>query len=183
MPVDDSAATEEAALFAELLHANRSRVFGYIMALVHNHADAEELFQETALLLWQKFDEFQPERDFGRWATRFAHLTVLNFIRKNRRQKVFFSEEILQKMALAHQDEVADLAAARTEALSACLDKLPSKELQLVDTCYSGKKSMKAIAEECGKSPESIYKAIQRVRRKLLTCMEFSLKGNGGTRA
>lgn len=174
----DTENTEEVTRFTELLHANRSRVFGYIVSLVHHHADADELFQETALLLWQKFDEFQAERDFGKWATRFAHLTVLNFIRKNRRRKVYFSEAILEKMALAHQEEVAGLAASRTEALAGCLDKLPEGERQLVEECYSGQRKMKDVAQQHGQSAAAVYKAIERARRKLLACMEHSLRDN-----
>ena len=64
------ATVEKSALFTDLLHESRSRLYGYIYALVQNQADAEDLFQETTLCLWQKFEEFEQGTDFGRWATR-----------------------------------------------------------------------------------------------------------------
>ena len=47
-------------LFAALLRENRSRVFGYLLALVQNLSDAEDLYQQTALVLWEKFSQYEP---------------------------------------------------------------------------------------------------------------------------
>lgn len=169
----------EAAEFTDLLHESRNRIFGYIYSLVHNQADAEELFQETAIRLWQKFPEFERDRDFGRWATRFAHLTVLNFIRTNRRRREFLSEAILERIAMVHQREETEQSIARAEALASCMDRLPSKDQRLVESCYSGGLTMKEVATKIGRSTNAVYLAIQRVRRTLLGCIERAIsKGN-----
>ena len=44
----------------------------YVMALVPNVSDARDVVQETAIALWQKFDQYDPERPFVAWASRFA---------------------------------------------------------------------------------------------------------------
>lgn len=170
---------DEATEFTELLHESRNRIFGYIYSLVHNQADAEELFQETAVRLWQKFHEYEPDRDFGRWATRFAHLTVLNFIRVNSRRRVFFNAEILERMAEVHQREATTESAARSEALASCLDHLPARDQRLVESCYSGERTMKEVAAEIGRSAGSIYQAMRRIRQTLLMCVERVLAKGG----
>lgn len=162
----------EACEFTELLHESRSRIFGYIYSLVHNQADAEELFQETAVRLWQKFPDYDPERDFGRWATRFAHLTVLNFIRVNSRRRTFFNAGVLERMAEVHQREATSNSAARSEALAGCLDHLPDRDQCLVESCYSGDRTMKEVAADVGRSAGSIYQSMRRIRRTLLVCVE-----------
>lgn len=158
-----------------MLHHSRGRIFGYIYSLVHNQADTEDLFQETAVQLWKKFDDFDPDGDFGRWATRFAHYTVLNFIRVNSRRRTFFSEELLQQIAEVHEREETELYLARTEALNRCFDRLPEADQQLVESCYAGGRTMKEVAVEKRRTVDAIYQAMSRIRRALLACIEKTL--------
>ena len=48
--------------FGELVRLHTSQILAYIDALLLNRSDAEDLFQETCLVLWQKFDEFSRAR-------------------------------------------------------------------------------------------------------------------------
>ncbi len=52
--------------FAERIVRNQHRVFAYIATLLANHDDAEDVFQSTCLILWRKWDEFDPGREYGR---------------------------------------------------------------------------------------------------------------------
>ena len=54
---------------------------GYIYALVHNMNDAEDIYQQTSVILWRKFEEYEAESDFFRWASIIARYEVLNFFR------------------------------------------------------------------------------------------------------
>src|SRR5262245_53269658 len=83
-------------LFAELLRDTRSRVFGYLLTLVRNLSDAEDLYQQTALVLWEKFEKFEHGTDFGTWATSVAHFVAVNFLRRQSRRKALFSEAALE---------------------------------------------------------------------------------------
>jgi len=165
----------KAAQFTDLLHRSRGRIFGYIYSLVRNQADAEDLFQETAVQLWKKFDEFDSGGDFGRWATRFAHFTVLNFIRVNGRRRMFFSEELLERIAKVHEQEATDRSIARTEALNKCFELLPRADQQLVESCYAGDRTMKEVAVEKQRTADAVYHALSRIRRVLLSCIERTL--------
>ncbi len=49
-----------------------SGFFRYVAALVPNVADAEDIVQQTALALWEKFDAYDPSQPFTPWAWRFA---------------------------------------------------------------------------------------------------------------
>lgn len=165
----------KATRFTELLHGSRGRIFGYIYSLVHNQADTEDLFQETAAQLWKKFDEFDRQGDFGRWATQFAHYTVLNFIRVNSRRRTYFSEELLEQIAKVHEQEATELYVSRTEALNQCFERLPKKDQQLVESCYAGGRTMKEVAVERRRTVNAIYQAMSRIRRLLLECIEKTL--------
>src|SRR5689334_25139454 len=99
-----SAADErEIAAFSELVSAHRSRVFGYIYAMLHNMSDAEDIYQQTTLLMWQKFADFQPGTDFGSWALRIAYYNIKNFQRSTRRHHVFFSDDVMEKVLHSYE--------------------------------------------------------------------------------
>ena len=48
--------------FAHLLQRSAGQIVAYLHALLLNWSDAEDVFQETCLLLWEKFDEFSRAR-------------------------------------------------------------------------------------------------------------------------
>ena len=50
--------------FTEQLECHHRRLYGYIFTLLRNHQDAQDVFQQTSLVLWEKFDEFRPDTNF-----------------------------------------------------------------------------------------------------------------------
>src|SRR5690242_1077981 len=53
-------APQRSADFLDLLQRHRSQLFSYILSLVNNLSDSEDLFQQTSLVLWQNFSKFEP---------------------------------------------------------------------------------------------------------------------------
>jgi DNA-directed RNA polymerase specialized sigma24 family protein len=51
-------------LFASFFSANQQRIFGYILGLVRNTSDAQDVLQQTAVTAWQKFSVFDVSTDF-----------------------------------------------------------------------------------------------------------------------
>src|SRR5678816_4304895 len=58
--------------FLSLFLRSEREIFRYVAALVPNMADAEDIVQQTALALWEKFDSYDPSQPFTPWACRFA---------------------------------------------------------------------------------------------------------------
>ena len=80
--------------FVRLLSEHRHVLFNYIFCVVQTLPDAEDVFQQTTLSMWNNFQRFQPESDFQAWAIRFARFRALNFIRSKRRHAhVFFRQD------------------------------------------------------------------------------------------
>ena len=65
--------------FAQQFLRHQNRIYGYIVTLLSNQHDAEDVFQQTSLILWQKWDQYDPGRDFVGWACGIAHNEVRNF--------------------------------------------------------------------------------------------------------
>jgi RNA polymerase sigma-70 factor (ECF subfamily) len=160
---------------------SQDRIYAYVATLLVNRADAEEVFQETSLILWKKWREFDPARDFVRWACGIAYLEVRNFLRKRQTaSRVGLSEHVLAQVAQTRLDS-QPLLDARRPALAACLDRLRPEQRALLERCYAGKDSVKVIAAEIGKTANGLYLTLKRLRRALFDCVNRALAGEGAT--
>ena len=102
----------DAGSFVQLFSVHQRSVQAYISTLVPSSADADDIMQETSLALWQKFSEFDPERDFFRWACGVAFVAVLRYRRRTTKDKLWFNEELLQLIStdLLERKEFAGIA-------------------------------------------------------------------------
>ena len=62
-------------VFVELLMLHQQRLYGFIYTLVPNPADAEDLLQQTSLVLWQKFRRVRSRQEFSRVGLRNCTLS------------------------------------------------------------------------------------------------------------
>ena len=157
--------------FAELLRRDQARLYGYLHSVVQDINDADDLFQQTTLVLWKKFDEFDRDRSFFSWACGVARLEVANFLRTRGRHRLYFSDELnlLLVEAQAEMDnaEVED----RREALARCVEKLRERDRQLLAECYGDTAGVNAAAERYARSSQSVHNSLRRIRRALYDCI------------
>ena len=157
--------------FAQLLATCQRRVFLYSLGLLHHAADAEEVLQETNLVLWRKFDQYQPGTDFDRWACRIAYYEVLKFRERKARGEPLFSTDFVEALA-AEAERNMDVLDARREALSGCLRKLSEKDRLLVLHRYQDRATTLSVAQALGRSVQGTRKALHRIRMALLACIQ-----------
>src|SRR5262249_57400719 len=110
--------------FVRLLGQNQRRLFLYVMNLVPNWTDAEEVIQEANLVLWREFGQFQPGTNFLAWACKVAFHQVLAWRKRKQRDRLEFSEAFLEAVA-AEASAAADVLEERSTALAGCIAKLP----------------------------------------------------------
>ena len=82
-------------------------------------ADADDLLQETSLVLWEKFGQFRSGTDFYAWACKIAYFSVCNYRRRHVIATLFIDDEVL---ALLDADLVSagDEIDGELKALSEC---------------------------------------------------------------
>ena len=177
MPADAERHAQFTRQFAECERAMQAFAF----SLVPNRADADDIIQETLKALWEKFDEYDPVRPFLPWANRFVYRQVQMHRRKQAiRQKYVFTAETFEQLA---SDEPVSLERDRTmgAALEKCLQKLSSKNRELIEQRYLTKGSLQDYAEETGRSANALYKTLQRIRESLHGCISRRLAQEGFT--
>ena len=156
--------------FTELFLANQHRVFRFIVSAVPRWVEAEELFQQTSLTLWQRWDEFDPENDFTPWACGIAMNHLRNHLRKKQNQQLHFSDDLLEQMASLQLEEQSLLDGLH-RALADCMEKLPPQQRRLIERCYRPNASIKQVAIEQGQTANSLYKLVRKIRLALYDCI------------
>lgn len=160
--------------FLRLLTEHEAALRTFVRALLPSLSDASEVMQETAVVLWRKFGEFDAARDFRKWAFGVARLQALAYLRDRARDRHVFDDELLGRLA----DEGAAAARrheAQRGALDACLQKLPEPKRLLVLAAYTKGARMDELAARRGQTPMALYKLLHRLRQALLECVRRAL--------
>jgi RNA polymerase sigma-70 factor (ECF subfamily) len=169
---------ETAERFAGHMARHHTALMGFILSLVPNWTDAEDLLQQTSVVLWRRFGEFRSGSDFMAWACQVARYHVLNHRRQRSRDRHLFSDEVLDIMAEEAVTHAEELDSER-HALGGCLEKLDPKSRRLLGRCYEPGTAVTRVAEELGRTPNSVYKELNRIRDALLRCIRRTLAGGG----
>jgi RNA polymerase sigma-70 factor, ECF subfamily len=170
MAMNDNAAKE---MFVRLFAQNERRVYAYIFSLLGDWTAAEDVFQDTCVVMWAKFADFQPETDFASWACRIAHFKVLKYREQCRRRLPFVGEQFVEKVAAARElDTEKEATEDWLAQLSKCIERLTPRDRDLIIYRYSVHCTIKEIAAKMGIPANTAYKAVQRIRKELLDCVE-----------
>jgi RNA polymerase sigma-70 factor, ECF subfamily len=178
MENDSNSEAESRKLLVSLMTRHQRQIFGYIYTLVPDRNDAEDLLQETSVVICEKFDQFEEGTDFVAWACQIAYWRVRYSRQKYARCKVVFNQEIL--------DAVAQTASTMTEelddrhvALFKCLGKLHARDRDLVLARYEPGSGVEEAARLSGRTRQAAYKALSRIRKLLMDCVTHQITAGG----
>ena len=160
--------------FTRLLLESEPVMLRSILVLVPNRTDARKIMQETAVALWRQFESYDPGRPFINWAMGFSRIETRRFLARQQR-RAQLSEQAMEVLAQEMEHKPA-FGAAIERHLATCLGKLTEKQRRLIQGYYQEHRSVAWLSQAEGRSVEAIYKAIQRIRRDLQTCIELQQK-------
>src|SRR5215212_1321193 len=170
--------TESRKRLMALMTRHQRQIFSYIYTLVPVRYDAEDILQETSLVICEKFDDFEEGTDFVAWACQIAYWRVRYARQKFARSKVVFNQEIVDAIAataVTLQKETDE----RHEALQHCLRKLHPRDRDLLLTRYEPGSGVPEAARRSGRSLDAAYKALNRLRKLLFDCVTHQLSSEG----
>ena len=164
--------------FVRRMMSAEKRIYAFILTLVPNLSDAEDILQDTASLMWVKYNENPDIDNFTSWGIRIAHYKVLEFRKKRYRSKVKFTDEVLDEV-LGGAVSVNDNLDERFEALQSCLQKLDERDRKLILLKHESHVPTDEIAKQMKMSVASVYKAVPKVRDILVRCVMRSMHERG----
>lgn len=175
-PTDTSLAAQKQLML--LMTKHQRRIFSYIYTLVPYRADAEDILQETSLVICEKFSQFKLGTDFAAWACQIAYWEVRRARQKYARAKVVFDQDVVDALAQTAAGMIEEVS-ERHEALAGCLKKLHPRDRELVLTRYEPGCGVEQAAQRSGRSMDAAYKALGRIRKLLLDCVNHHLALEG----
>ena len=162
--------------FVRLLATHERQLAEYVHALIPLWQDAEDVLQNTKLRLWEQFDSFQSGTDFAAWAFTIAHYAVRTHRTERQRQRVCFSDDLLEKISRHLPTISASAPDARLSALIECVRALSQANRKLLSLVCAGQRKIKDVARELGQTSSATYVALFRIRRSLHECVENRLQ-------
>jgi RNA polymerase sigma-70 factor, ECF subfamily len=160
--------------FSELFDQHGRAIYGHILALVPDRTDADEVFQETSLTLWQKFDQYRQDTDFRAWACRIAYYKVLKLRDRQYRSPRLFSPQFLDLVS-EELIVMSDVLDARTEALKRCREKLTLHDRELLDRFHQEGATAKDVAQWVGRNVHYVYRSVRRIHDLLFDCIRAAI--------
>jgi RNA polymerase sigma-70 factor (ECF subfamily) len=157
--------------FVQLLAKHDCRLQGFVMSLVPNWTDADEVLQETKLQLWREYDKYDATKDFGAWACTLAYYQVLSLRKRNHFRRATLSDAFLERVA-AEASRDLEQVAERQRLFADCLASLQETKQALLKRCYGGQDTIVQIALQFGRKAESVRQELVRIRRTLYQCVE-----------
>jgi RNA polymerase sigma-70 factor, ECF subfamily len=159
-----------------LLAEHERRLTTYVHVLVPLWQDAEDVLQETRCRLWEQFDSFQPDTDFGAWSRTIAYYAVLTYRTHCRREHVCFSSELLEKIFKDIPPDASSKCDDHVPAMLECIKTLNIASRELLQRLFRKRQRVKDIAYDLGLTPSGVRMALLRIRRLLSKCVENRLQ-------
>jgi RNA polymerase sigma-70 factor (ECF subfamily) len=152
------------------------QLHAFILSMVWNATEADDILQQTNLVLWEKSAEFDASRTFLPWAMQFAQWQALAWLKSRlRQQQRMVIDDDLAKL-LADEAAVDERAFdARRNALASCLQKLRPEQRELIARRYEPEASVNALAAAGGVTAKAISDRLRRIHHALLECIQKTI--------
>lgn len=156
--------------FLEKLALHEAQIFGFLCSIVWDFNDAEDLFQQTILTMWEKFENFREDSDFTAWGCAIAKNKAMTMFR-SRKKGIVLSDAVMDRLASYNNDSKLDRDRTRIKLLEACLSELQPEDRKLIELYYRNDFDAKEIAKYINRSVASIYNSLSKTRKALFNCV------------
>lgn len=167
------------SVFINLLTNHYCRLHSFVLCMVPNKADADDVMQETTLLMWEKFNEFEPGTDFFAWAKAIARYRILNLRKRKARSHCQLDENVLELLQ-SDRESYDDQVDKKLDALRSCIRKLSKDHRTILQFKYSAEIPARMIAKQTGMPLHTLYRKLSNLHAILLSCVRREMQFEGG---
>jgi RNA polymerase sigma-70 factor (ECF subfamily) len=157
--------------FSLLTRAYIRRVYRAAYAVVRNHADAEDVAQETFVRAYQSIGRFDESRPLFPWLYRIARNLCINRIQRVTRREVEMPEyDYLQDRSAGPEEEL--VAVSERQKVRAAVAALPAQHRAIIELCHFQECSYREIADILEIPIGTVMSRLYHARRKLRELLE-----------
>ncbi|MBR2234301.1 MAG: sigma-70 family RNA polymerase sigma factor [Prevotella sp.] len=169
--------------FDELLERTQTKLFTYIMFVVHDHDVADDIFQETFVKVITRLQngQYTDSGKFIFWLTRIAHNCIMDWYRQQEGRHIVEpnANNDLQNLSTASvMDTFRESELVNEQVLCdvrRIMDALPAPQREVVYMRYYQQLSFKEISEITG---VSINTSLGRMRYALINMRRMAKEHN-----
>lgn len=148
----------------------------YLVAITRDVNSAEEIFQNSAVVIMEKSTEPEQIRDFHAWSKEIVRRQALNYLQRQVRheQRVKPIQPVLLDQitrAFIGDSTVESRIEQEAFALRACVSELAKSERLLLHLRYTQRASFSTIADAVGKTDGAVQRSVSRIRKRLHDCV------------
>lgn len=162
--------------FEKVLREQNKKVLNYLIKMLRNREDAEDVMQETFVAFYKKMETISEEAHLS-YLFRTAHNKALNLIkkRKNRDKHAISYSEMEHIPANAPEtEEVSE----NVEILKSAFSQLPEKYATILEMQFYQKMSYREIAKILETTEKAVDSRLVRAKRKLKKIISQEIKLN-----
>ncbi|MFN0198274.1 MAG: sigma-70 family RNA polymerase sigma factor [Planctomycetaceae bacterium] len=156
--------------FVQLFTKCQRRLYLHILAQVGHPVDADEILQETNVVIWKKYQQFVPGSHFLAWVCQISHYEILKHRERHRKDRHMFSSDFVNAVAKESLSSMDELEHRRMVMLE-CLERLRAQDKELIQNRYLTGENGKTVAAKFGRPVNAVYQSLSRIRRTLLDCI------------
>jgi len=161
------------------------RLFRYLVRLVQDPAAADDLFQQTWLVVIEKIGRYDARRSFEPWLFAVARNLAIDFLRRRKGESLDSTSDSVHPavpgFAASEPDPLEQLLDfERAVGLSACLAELPAIHREVLTLRFEESMKLEEIAEVCGIPLSTVKSRLQRALEGLRgrMCSRFPPRRN-----
>ncbi len=164
----------ETDVFGVLVREHAEMLLTYIRATIRDPGAVDDIFQETMIVAWRRFDDYDRSRSLAAWLRGIAHKLILAHYSSRGKRASYCSEAVLEALdeRLVHIDhEQGDTWKDKIAALEACIERLPDSLRRCIELFYRDDCRTEDMARQMGTTREAVKKRLQRARGLLAECL------------
>lgn len=171
----DMTEEEKTELLLRAFYVDQSRLRGYIFTATRDYHATEEILQSTAITIAQKSATFDFSKEMSPWFSGIVRNLILRWFQTQGKAAKHVSLDVIEQCVAEPEDFESGVISTRQIALKSCIQKLPVRQRKIVQLRYVEGKDCSGIAAELGRSVQSIYALLKRMKLELRKCVEVQL--------
>ena len=163
--------------FDELFARYETAFRAYSRSLLPNWDAVDEVLQSASLIMWRKLEQVDLPEGFLPWGKVILRFEAQKYCRTKARDVHVFDPDLIDLLARHEENSVEPDLEREHRALEICLKEVSDSTRRLVLAPYQGHGFLTKLAEASGRTRNSLYKQIRRIRAKLEQCVQEKMKG------
>jgi RNA polymerase sigma-70 factor (ECF subfamily) len=159
--------------FVDLMTQFQGRLYVYILSLIGDPDAANDVLQETNIVLWKESRQYVAGTNFKAWAFRVAHFQCMAHRQRRLRDKVVFSDEVVAQLAVEAK-ELDSSYEQRAAKLGRCLEQIQARSREALRLRYTDGIAVKEMATKMNCTSNAVSQLLFRARQWLIECVKRS---------